>query len=233
MNFSYGDHLATSRLGYTHHGIYVGNDMVVEQCMEGIQLVSLSDFAEGNDVYVIEHNNRKYDPEETVNRAMSKIGDDNYNLVFNNCEHFANWCIEGEKESKQVQNVVCISTIATAASAARHFANASKTANNLINASKLVTTGGALATAGTATSTVAPTVMTSIGAYALGPVSTVVVPGLALGTLLNSDIIEKVADSTAEFAGDAIEDTVEFACDAIEGTVESVGDFIDSVFDLF
>ncbi|MBQ3368915.1 lecithin retinol acyltransferase family protein [bacterium] len=45
-----------------------------------------------------------YSPEETVKRAESQLGrKGKYNLVFNNCEHFAVWCKTGVRESSQVQ----------------------------------------------------------------------------------------------------------------------------------
>ena len=44
-----------------------------------------------------------YSPEETVRRAESQLGREGYNLVFNNCEHFAVWCKTGKRESSQVQ----------------------------------------------------------------------------------------------------------------------------------
>lgn len=44
-----------------------------------------------------------YSPEETVERAESQLGREGYNIVFNNCEHFAVWCKTGVKESSQVQ----------------------------------------------------------------------------------------------------------------------------------
>lgn len=44
-----------------------------------------------------------YSPEETVERAESQLGEGDYNLVFNNCEHFAVWCKTGVHESSQVQ----------------------------------------------------------------------------------------------------------------------------------
>lgn len=47
-----------------------------------------------------------YSPEETVQRALSKIGEDKYHLVFNNCEHFAIWCKTGVSESYQVKRVL-------------------------------------------------------------------------------------------------------------------------------
>ena len=45
-----------------------------------------------------------YSPEETVKRAESQLGKGKYNLVFNNCEHFAVWCKTRKHESSQVQN---------------------------------------------------------------------------------------------------------------------------------
>ena len=47
-----------------------------------------------------------YSPEETVKRAESQLGKGKYNLVFNNCEHFAVWCKTGVHESSQVQRFI-------------------------------------------------------------------------------------------------------------------------------
>lgn len=46
-----------------------------------------------------------YSPKETVERAKSRLGEDKYNLAFNNCEHFAVWCKTGLKESSQVDEL--------------------------------------------------------------------------------------------------------------------------------
>ena len=47
-----------------------------------------------------------YTPEETVERARSRLGERNYNLIFNNCEHFAVWCKTNISESYQVERLV-------------------------------------------------------------------------------------------------------------------------------
>ena len=47
-----------------------------------------------------------YSPEETLARARSRIGEDRYNLVLNNCEHFAIWCKTGLSKSYQVDDVL-------------------------------------------------------------------------------------------------------------------------------
>lgn len=44
-----------------------------------------------------------YSPEETVSRAKSRLGERGYNLLWNNCEHYAVWCKTGLHESHQVQ----------------------------------------------------------------------------------------------------------------------------------
>lgn len=53
-----------------------------------------------------------YTPEETVARAKERIGERNYDLVENNCEHFALWCKTGISESRQVNRILdCVKTI--------------------------------------------------------------------------------------------------------------------------
>lgn len=49
-----------------------------------------------------------YSPEETIKRAKSRLGENKYSLIWNNCEHFAIWCKTGLEESKQVDEVLGI-----------------------------------------------------------------------------------------------------------------------------
>lgn len=49
-----------------------------------------------------------YSGKETAERARSRIGEDKYNIIFNNCEHFAVWCKIGISESAQVSSVVSL-----------------------------------------------------------------------------------------------------------------------------
>ncbi|KAB7653422.1 lecithin retinol acyltransferase family protein [Plesiomonas shigelloides] len=107
-----GDHLVSSRLGYQHHGLYIGNGKVIHYSgfselfdKGSIQITTLDDFGQGHSVSVINHPISIYDANERVERAYSKLGEDSYNLIFNNCEHFVNWCFNGFKTSSQVNNV--------------------------------------------------------------------------------------------------------------------------------
>lgn len=43
-----------------------------------------------------------YSPEETIKRARSRLGEQEYDLALNNCEHFALWCKTGVSQSHQV-----------------------------------------------------------------------------------------------------------------------------------
>lgn len=44
--------------------------------------------------------------EDTIRRAMERFGEEEYNLITNNCEHFAMWCKTGESISCQVNQIV-------------------------------------------------------------------------------------------------------------------------------
>ena len=50
-----------------------------------------------------------YSPEETVSRAYSRLGETNYNLLTNNCEHFAIWCKTNLSESWQINDLLEVS----------------------------------------------------------------------------------------------------------------------------
>ncbi|KJH44442.1 NC domain protein [Dictyocaulus viviparus] len=56
-----------------------------------------------------------FPPSIVVERATLKLGSGNYNVVFNNCEHFVKWCRYGNKMSEQAlvfKSVVLGSTLA-------------------------------------------------------------------------------------------------------------------------
>lgn len=46
-----------------------------------------------------------YNNSETLERARSRIGESKYNLITNNCEHFAIWCKTNLSKSEQVENL--------------------------------------------------------------------------------------------------------------------------------
>jgi Lecithin retinol acyltransferase len=104
-----GAHLATSRPWYTHHGIYVGSGKVVHYSglsrfwrSGPVEEVTLSDFASGRSVWVVNHAESTYSAHEIIGRARSRVGEHGYRLLTNNCEHFCNWCMSGQSRSAQI-----------------------------------------------------------------------------------------------------------------------------------
>jgi hypothetical protein len=52
-------------------------------------------------------------PDKVVARARSMLGQSGYDLIFNNCQHFATWCVTGEHHSAQVENVTSGASVAS------------------------------------------------------------------------------------------------------------------------
>ncbi|MBW9336215.1 hypothetical protein FEE59_22110 [Herbaspirillum sp. RU 5E] len=112
MQLRIGSHLAVWCGMYWHHGIYGGNNRVIHYSGyvstggEGVvQWTSLDKFEGGGNAFVIEHDNPKYPGIKAVERAMSRLNEEEYCVAFNNCEHFVYWCLTGHAESKQVDFV--------------------------------------------------------------------------------------------------------------------------------
>lgn len=99
-----GDHLKVSRIGYTHHGIYCGQGMVIAKTQDGVKEYTLEQFAEGALIKTVNYKgDLPFSRGEIVERARSRLGERHYNLLNDNCEHFATWCSIGVKNSSQVK----------------------------------------------------------------------------------------------------------------------------------
>lgn len=96
--FDEGDHIYVQRIGYTHHGIYIGHGRVIHYLNDGVQENSLEVFADDRKIQQGKSNS-KYSKSEIANRAKGCIDQNNYNLLWNNCEQFAIWCRTGSKVS--------------------------------------------------------------------------------------------------------------------------------------
>ncbi len=122
QNLHPGSHLSVSRGVYDHHGIYIGKNQVIhysgfaEAFNKGcVEQTTLEKFLGGRDQFtVVNYRSNKvlYTNQQIVERAYRCLGEDHYNLVFNNCEHFACWCVTGEKRSEQVRTVMLHSSTA-------------------------------------------------------------------------------------------------------------------------
>ncbi|MCP3707303.1 lecithin retinol acyltransferase family protein [Paraburkholderia sp. CNPSo 3274] len=108
-----GAHLVSRRAGYSHHGIYVGGGRVVHYaglCVSlhrgPIEEVTLERFAAGYEVAIVAHPCAAFVGREAVVRARSRLGEDRYRLLSNNCEHFCTWCVDGKGRSEQVRTCI-------------------------------------------------------------------------------------------------------------------------------
>ena len=113
LHFPLGAHIVTPRRWYSHHGIYVGAGQVVHY--EGLSSslrrgrvakVSLVEFAHGHPVRMHDEADVAYSGIEVVARACSRLGEDAYDLLRNNCEHFCSWCLIGAARSPQVERLL-------------------------------------------------------------------------------------------------------------------------------
>lgn len=119
-----GEHLYVDCGLYLHHGIGIGNGQVIHYSglassfdSGPISIVDLSIFSSGRAILIKKHQNRKFSDEESVKRALSRLGENAYCVFGNNCEHFVEWCIEGNHDSKQVDFGVTVGTGGTSAAA--------------------------------------------------------------------------------------------------------------------
>lgn len=103
-----------------HYGIYVSDSEViqfglstthanrvadrdVEVCVSDIDNFLLDGFLE---VGASEKKDgKRYSPQKIIKIARSKLGEKGYNIIYNNCEHFAYECYCGKKVSSQIEGV--------------------------------------------------------------------------------------------------------------------------------
>ena len=102
------DHLQVPRQHglFHHHGIDLG-DGTVAHYLEGREILRspIDAFRQEQPITLIEHDSASTTG-VTLRRAMSRIGEQNYNLLFNNCEHFATWCKTGRHRSGQIESAL-------------------------------------------------------------------------------------------------------------------------------
>ena len=125
MRYRKGTILKVFRGFYFHFGVYAGAGKVIHFTSNGenemdadsadVMETSYERFAKGDVVQVDNGEEATFEPEEIVRRAKAAVGTmrGRYNLIHNNCEHFANWCRCGNPVSHQkifVENFLSVLT---------------------------------------------------------------------------------------------------------------------------
>jgi hypothetical protein len=92
--------------------VYAGNGRVIHYggmhrlfVRRPVEEISLEDFTLGRGLAVKPWVAPKFSGRDAVERARSRIGENRYRLLSNNCEHFTEWCIGGTSRSPQVEAV--------------------------------------------------------------------------------------------------------------------------------
>ena len=116
-----GDVIFVERAGnlYRHYGVYVGDGEVIHYSSEdgdfgeniSIHKTVMERFLDGAGKYYICRFPKQsrikgyhlYTKRETVERAYQRLGERRYDLLNNNCEHFAVWCQTNISNSSQVK----------------------------------------------------------------------------------------------------------------------------------
>jgi hypothetical protein len=90
---------------YQHHGIDCGDCTVIHyskaKAEAEVSRTSFDAFSWGNPVTTVTQA-EVYAPTVVIERAESRLGERQYDLFLNNCEHFATWCTTGRTESRQL-----------------------------------------------------------------------------------------------------------------------------------
>ena len=114
-----GAHIRVQYKSIYHHGIYIGNDEVVQFGLpfdmfrkpEEVKVIksNIEEFLQGEflEVRIFDRKEKKLKnkDEEIVQIALSKLGEGGYDIIHNNCEHFANLCVFNKKESSQIDDI--------------------------------------------------------------------------------------------------------------------------------
>jgi hypothetical protein len=115
QEFLPGSHVITPRRGFLHHGIYVGEGKVVHYAGSTHGLVSgpieeipLDRFTCGRPVWACCDTPASFGCEEVIRRARSRMGENRYRLISNNCEHFCEWCLRGVHRSRQIESLLSL-----------------------------------------------------------------------------------------------------------------------------
>ena len=98
-----GDIIRVGRIGFYHYGIDAGDGRAIhyngdpyDKSNACVSEVVMEEFHKGGVVEIVKIPS-EFTAEEIIERARECVGQKEYNLFFNNCEHFAKYCRTGKK----------------------------------------------------------------------------------------------------------------------------------------
>ena len=112
QRFPLGSHLIVKHFGYSHHGIYAGRGRVIHYSgfahifkKHPIEMTTIERFARGKTIYTRLYPSPRYKAKAVVKRMRSRMHENHYHLIINNCEHLCTWAITGVESSTQVERM--------------------------------------------------------------------------------------------------------------------------------
>src|SRR5690349_15704217 len=99
-----GDHLVFRYRNYHHSAIYAGSSEMIHYVglvkngpKAGVKRTFLEDYKGNYSLYryIYKDHEKKFHGQAVVDRAISRIGENKYNLIYNNCESFSHYCVTG------------------------------------------------------------------------------------------------------------------------------------------
>ncbi|RKG34069.1 lecithin retinol acyltransferase family protein [Acinetobacter tianfuensis] len=128
--FPLGAHLIVKHFGYTHHGIYAGRGRVIHYSgfahlfkKHPIEMTTIEQFSHGRMITIQRYENPKFSGRRVVRRMRSRMHENSYHLITNNCEHLCTWAITGVESSPQVFRMMNRLTTIGYVSSAMSFMN--------------------------------------------------------------------------------------------------------------
>ena len=104
-----------------HYGVYVSDDEIIQfglapQARSGIKDSDVEVVSSDVDAFLLggflevaqfdkKESKTRVKPQITVEKARSRLGEKGYNILYNNCEHFAYECVTGKKYCSQTDGL--------------------------------------------------------------------------------------------------------------------------------
>eukprot|EP00455_Lapot_gusevi_P044659 TRINITY_DN5611_c0_g1_i2.p1 TRINITY_DN5611_c0_g1~~TRINITY_DN5611_c0_g1_i2.p1 ORF type:complete len:327 (+),score=72.49 TRINITY_DN5611_c0_g1_i2:139-1119(+) len=208
---------------YEHHGVDIGNgyvvhfssdpsgpDQLLAKCNASICLTTFEEFARGRPVRVVRQCVDEKEADFVVWRAVKSLGQKDYSLIFNNCEHFASWCFSGDSKSSEQVDQIMKGAFSAAASAVltkyltTYTPQVLSSLSSLLpgsassSASSLAVVSASSSTASASlplTSTIAPLILTTEASA--GSVGTGVVVGASSSPFITAAVVSASAVAAA------------------------------------
>ena len=115
------DKLIARIVYYRHYGIQINDKEIIHfYCpsilklkMGRVEKISIEKFTGADGILEYENNSVDFSRNEIIKRAEKYLNTDfgGYKITSNNCEHFSNWCLTGEKKTKQSPGITTYKSI--------------------------------------------------------------------------------------------------------------------------